>query len=131
MYEQTLSDTFKRIFQIKKVTYDKPSDSQEQECLFIEVKESRNTIKDGSQKAVVTGEAIMYAQSDKIPFGFFSKKIAQASFNDTKDLFFHEIEVNTKTYQNIVARGFSFVYFFNGQYDPNLGNITSVELEET
>lgn len=131
MFEHELSEKFKRIFGVKKVTFDQPSDSQEQECLFIEVENSWNTIKDDKAIARVTGNCIMFGNAEKLPFGFYSKRIKQADYNDTKDLFFFDIEANTRRYQNIVQRGFSFVYFFNSQYDPEHGTITSIEFEET
>lgn len=129
MFEKALEDKFKKIFELKKVSYDEPGDAREQECLFIEVETSRNQIKDGRQKARVTGSAVMFGPNDKIPFGFFSKKIKQADPDDTRALFFFDIEVNTRRYQNIVQRGFSFVYFFDAQYDPDVGEIEEIEMD--
>lgn len=128
MFEKELSDKLKQIFNVKKVTYAAPSDSREQDCLFIEVEDSRNAIKDGEALAMVSGNAVMFARNDKMPFGFFSKAIRQADPTLTKDLFFFDIEKNTLRYQDIVQRGFSFVYFFRSQYDPEVGSITSIDL---
>lgn len=130
MFEKELADKFQRIFGVKKVTYDTPelkADAvREQECLFIEIEDSTNQIKDGRAKAMVTGNAIMVARSEKLPFGFFSKSIKQADPVLTKDLFFFDIEKNVPRFRDIVQRGFSFVYFFDSQYDPAVGTITSV-----
>lgn len=130
MFESKLKETFQRIFDVKKVSFDQPGESQEQECLFIEISTSKNAIKDGLALAMVEGNCIMFANGEKLPFGFFSKRIRQADLADTKDLFFFDIEGNTKRYGNIVQRGFSFVYFFRGQYDPETGSITSIEFME-
>lgn len=128
MFEKELAQKFKDIFAIQRVTYDAPGETREQECLFIDVQVSKNTIKDGKALAMVTGSATMFAVAEKLPFGFFSKAIKQADSSLTKDLFFYDIESNTQRFRDIVARGFSFVYFFNIQYDPAIGNITEVDL---
>ncbi len=130
MFEAALKEKFLKIFNVKKVTYDQPSDSQEQECIFVEIEESRNTIKDGRALARVTGNGVMFGNNAKLPFAFFSKHIAQADSDDTKDLFFFDFEKNTKRYQNIVQRSFSFIYFYDAQYDPDTGEITSIEFTE-
>ena len=128
MFEKALIDKFKAIFGIEKITYDVPGDSREQNCLFIEIENSKNTFKDGKQLAMVTGNAVIFGPSGKIPFGFFSKAIINADPSLTKDLFFFDIEANTQRFRDIVQRGFSFTYFFNSQYDPAIGTITSVDL---
>jgi len=133
VFEKQLEADFKEIFGVKKVTYDQPGSSQEQENLFIEVDESRNSFSDKKEKARVTGKAIMFGNNEKLTFGFFSKAIAQADPNLTKKFFFFDFEANTKRYQNIVQRGFSFIYFYDGEYDPDTGNIDSIDytLEES
>lgn len=133
MFEKELEDKFKKIFGLSKVTYDSPGESFEQGCLFVDIDNSKNTIKDGKAVAMVTGNAVIYGQSAKIPFGFFSKAIRNAEVELVKDLFFFDIETNTQRMRDIVQRGFSFVYFFRGQYDPDIGTITSIniEIEET
>lgn len=130
MFEKELAEKFRQIFEVKKVSFDEPGPAGEQDCLFINIELSRNTIRDGRQQARVAGSAVMIAQSDQLPFGFFSKKIAKADPALTKPLFFYDFEDNTKRYRNLVQRGFSFVYFFDGQYDPETGEITSVELSD-
>lgn len=133
MFEQDLEDKFKAIFNVKKISYDSPGESQEQECLFIQIEEPKFTFKDGGVKALVTGKAIMFGRNDALTFGFFAKCIAQAAAALTKDLFFEDFESNTQRFRDKVQRGFSFTYFFNSQYDPAIGTITSVttNVEET
>ncbi len=128
MFEKTLEAKIKKIFQIDRVRFDAPGESKEQETIFIEVDKSRNHFKDGRYYARVDGRLIMFAQSDKFPFGYFSKAI-EASPDDTKDLFFYDFEGNERLEANIVQRSVAFVYFFNSQYDPALGNINSVSIE--
>ena len=130
MFEKQLANKLKKIFKVKKVTYDAPSESNEQECIFVNVIRSKNTIKDGKEIAKVEGVLTMFGNAEKLPFGFFSKSIYQADSEYTKDLFFYEMDGNVLEIQNIVQRTCAFVYFYSGQYDPDLGTITSVEIQE-
>ena len=127
MFETKLSAKFKTIFGVEKVTYNQPSESQEQRCLFIEIEDAKNSFKAGRMLSMIRGKAVLFAQNDQLPFGFFSKAIEQHP-KETKDLFFYDMEENTRTYQNLVQRSFSFVYFFDGQYDPDVGTIDNVNL---
>jgi len=104
---------------------------REQECLFVEIEVANNTVKDGRVFSKVSGKAIMFGNNEKLPFGYFSKRIAKSNPEDTKPFFFFDIESNTKRYQDIVERGFSFIYFFNSQFDPETGTIDSVNFTTT
>lgn len=127
MFEKQLSDKLKRIFDLKKVSYASPSESQEQECLFVAIQNSKNQVKDGKFCGKVTGKITVFCNSEKLPYGYFSKHIVEAKPEDTKDLFFYEIEENNGTIGNISERTMSFIYLFEMQYNPNIGEITSLE----
>ncbi len=129
MFEKTLADKFTTVFQPTWVRYDQPGESHEQDVLFIEVDNCKSTFKDGRIFCKITGKASMFSQAEKLPFAYFSKAIAQHP-DETKDLFFYDFEENTRLFQNIVQRGFSFVYLFNSQYDPATGSITTITLSE-
>jgi hypothetical protein len=128
MVETTLKELFERIFDLK-VTLDLPGDMHEQDCLFVEVESSKNKIKDNRFIARVTGSASVFSRKDKLPIGYLSKAIANADPDDTKNLFFFDIENNQKVYRNIASRSFGFVYFFDCEYNPPSGTITSVTIE--
>lgn len=128
MFEKELETKFKKIFGVEKVTYDSPGESLEQGCLFIDIDNCKNTIKDGKAVAMVSGNVSLYGVAPKMPFGFFSKAIRNADPELTKDLFFLDIETNTQRIRDLVQRGFSFIYFFRGQYDPAIGTITNVTI---
>lgn len=130
MFESALQAQLKRIFELKKATFAAPGDAREQETLFIEVESARHSIKEGRSWSKVTGRVTVFGNSDKLPFGYFSKCIAKASTEDTLPLFFFDIEESSPVFQNIVARSFGFVFFFNSQYDPEIGTITSIDLQE-
>lgn len=130
MFETALKEKFQRIFDLKKSTFNDPSEeAPEQDTLFIRVEKAVSSIRDTTQLCRVEGRVIVFGQAEKLPFGFFQKKIRNAALEDTTDVFFHDMEANEPLYENIVRRGFQFVYFFNGQYDPDQGTITSIEFE--
>jgi hypothetical protein len=125
-----MKSKLKAIFDLDKVTFDSAGESQEQDCLFVEVETARNNIKDGLATARVTGKLRLYGNNEKIPYGFMSKQIAEADPELTAPFFFYEFEENLNTYRNICERSISFVYFYSAQYNPNQGEIDSLELTE-
>jgi len=129
MFEKSLSEKLMKIFDINKVSYSLPSESREQECIFIEVDSAKSNVKDKIFTSKVTGKIRVFANEDKLPYGYFSKKIAEADAADTKDFFFYNFEENAGTIQNITERNLGFIYLYSSQYDPSVGSITSLELE--
>ena len=129
MFEKALEQNLKAIFGIERITFDAPSESNEQDVLFIQISVSNNTIKDGAQIARVTGTLHMFSMNTKLPYGFFSKKIHEAKPSWTKPFFFFDLEENSNRYRDICERSASFVYFFNSQYDPDLGTMNSITLQ--
>lgn len=131
MFEDKLQKLFSEIFDIQKVSFDEPPDSAiEQETLFVTIERAPGKARHGKYIARVEGEAFIMAPSDKIPFGYFTKRIENAPSELTAPFFFYEIEENTKRYRNLVQRAFSFVYFFQDQYDPKVGKMLDVEFSE-
>lgn len=128
-FERKLADRLQRIFGWP-VKYGQPSESQEQETLFVDIEINRGRVKDKKATARVTGTAYVYANYERVPFGYMAQRIDAAEPEDTKDLFFFDVDANTKTLVNLVQRSVSFVFLFSGQYDPDDGTITSIELEE-
>ena len=128
MFEATLQAQLKAIFDFEKVVFDKPSESQEQEGVFVDITKSKCKIKDKRQIATVNGVIHVFANLDKLPFGYFSKCIDAASAELKEGFFFYDLEESKGTYRNIVERSLSFVYLFDSQYDPNVGSITSINL---
>lgn len=128
MFEKKLQQKFEKIFGLEKVTYDSPSESQEQEGVFIQVTDAKCRVKDKLFTAHVTGVLHVFANREKLPYGFFSKCIDAASAEDTKGLFFYEFEENKGTFRNIAQRSVSFKYFYDGQYDPDVGTLNQLNL---
>lgn len=129
MFEKELKRRLEQIFGIPKVSFDLPGESLEQGVLFIDVSDARSCVKHERETAKVTGSIVIYSQADRLPFGFFSKKINQASAELTQGLFFFNMDENTKTQVNLVERRCGFVFLYSGEYDPDNGELTSVEFE--
>ncbi len=127
MFKKSLEDKLKRIFDLPGVTFDIPSESQEQEGAFVLVDLSKNRIRDGKEIAYVKGKIKVFSNSDKLPYGYFSKKIKEAKNEDTSQLIFFDLEENQGTFTNISERTLSFVYLYEAQYDPEQGTITSLD----
>lgn len=128
MFRVTLQAQLKRIFDFDKVTFDLPSESQEQEGVFVQVESARWRIKDAKQIARVTGTIRVFANQDKLAYGYFNKKISEAYADDTRNLFFFDFEENKGTFRNIVERSMGFLYLFDSQYDPSIGTLNEITL---
>lgn len=124
----------KEIFGLKKVTFDEPSEVFEQDTLFVVIEECLSRATQGNAYAKVTGSIVIFSERDKLPYGFFAKRIAQAPATATKEFFFFDTDVDALNsparLQNISERRSRFVYLYSGQYDPNQGLLTSVEFDE-
>ncbi len=129
MFEKTLGEKLKSLFDLDKYTYSLPSDNQEQETIFIEVDSAKSHVKDKLFISRVTGKVRVFANSDKLPYGYFHKKLSEATATESGDIFFYDFEENAGTINNITERHMSFVYFYSSQYDPNVGEITSLDTE--
>lgn len=134
MFREELKKRFSEIFGFAKTTFDVPSESFEQDTLFIEVRDCFARSGQGRATARVTGDIIIFTQREKMPFGFFSKRIAQAKAALTNDLVFYdtdrEVLGSSARMQNISERRTSFLFLFSTQYDPNHGSMTEIEFSE-
>ena len=129
MFETELKARMSRIFGLPIVRFDLPSETPEQQCIFLRVDSPKVSFRDNRQHARVTGQMRIFANLEKMPYGFFAKRINEADPDDIVDFFFHDIEENSGYYKDIVERAASFVFFFDSQYDPSKGTITSIDLE--
>lgn len=128
MFKADLTSKMKQIFGINRVSFDRPGESMEQEMIWIEVDSSMNRISPPRQTAWVKGKIRIFGNSDKLPYGFLSKRINAANPDLTRDIFFYDFEENAETFRNIVERSMSFHYLYEGQYDPAIGEISEVNL---
>lgn len=134
MFRKSLEQKLKEIFGFKKITFDAPSDSFEQDTMFVELGDCKTRpTAEGKITAKVTGQLVVFSQDMRFTFGALAKLIEQANAEAKKDLFFFNVDTNVENsparLSNISERRTSFVYLYSAQYDPNLGVITSLELE--
>jgi len=130
VFEAELKTTLKRIFDLPKVTYDAPSEAMEQETLFVDIEKATCDIVEKRARARVNGMGFIFGNADKLPYGYFAKQIAKASKFDLNKFFFFETDKSDPTQNNIVRRSFKFVFFYDSQYNPNLGMITDINFLE-
>lgn len=128
MFSQALEEALLKIFAMPKATFAKPRDpAKEQNIIFINVTKSIVRAKEKICKARVEGEITIFAPSMKMPFGFFEKQLYKSEAEDTEPFWFYNMTENSLMTGDIVERKASFVYFYNSEYDPEHGSLTSVE----
>lgn len=133
MFRAKLETELKEIFGVAKVTFDFPGgETFEQDCFFIDTDEVQTSIGGGEARAVVRGTITTFSQKNKLPYGFFNKRLLQAKAELTQNFFFFDIDIDVATSParliNISERRTRFVYLYKDQYDPKQGSITSLEL---
>lgn len=131
MFRKELSEKLKAIFQVSKTTFEAPSESFEEDTLFIEISSAPTRFSAGRVAlAKVTGQLVVFSQEGKFPFGFFGRKIEQAAKEATIPFFFYEIDTeilnSPARMVNLHERRCSFLFLFKADYDPNQGELTSI-----
>lgn len=121
------------IFKFKKTTFDSYSQEFEQDTLFIEVDVTHERITKKGVSMRVTGDLIYFSQVDRIKYGKMIKLIEEANAIDKNGFFFYDVDKQNVSSQarmiNIAERRISFVYLYLGPYDPDKGEITSLEMD--
>ncbi len=104
-----------------------------EDTLFIEVTDCKSRATEGKAFAHVKGELVIFSQNNKLPYGFFSKRVHQATAELHKSLFFFEMDRDIQASQarmlNIHERRCSFVFLFETQYDPKHGAMTTIDFD--
>lgn len=132
MFKKELTERLKNIFEIKKVSFDEPSDSYEQDVLFVSVSNSRERVSKDKVTARVDGILRIYTRNDKLLYGFFTKAIERAKASDKDNLFFfgeQDVQSSPARMINLQERIINFNFLFSTQYDPDKGELTSLEVE--
>lgn len=133
MFKKELKEKLESIFKFKKTTFDAYSDEFEQDTLFIEVQDLLERVYSGGVSIKITGDLIYFSQVDKLKYGLMIKLIEQANAIDKNLFFFYDVDKQNVSSQakliNIAERRVSFVYLYSGEYDPDKGEITSLEMD--
>lgn len=134
MIKDSLKKKLEQIFDMR-VTFDAPSDAFEQDRIFVEIQTGHNNAGSGRITAEYTGSLIVYSKNESLPYGFFGKKISEASPDLTKDFFFSAIDTNNLTsparYVNLTERRINFKYLFRENYQAAQGRLENVEFTTT
>lgn len=135
MFRKDLMRRMEAIFGMDKTTMLASSETYEQDTLFIEILSSRSRVSGvngGRETARVIGTIVVFSQEDRLPYGFFIKRIEQAAAELKAPLFFYDIDVDDvespARLQNLHERRCSFQFLYDSQYDPDRGSITSLTL---
>lgn len=118
--ESALKSSVQEIFRFKKVTFDLPSDANEQDTAFIQVTVADPKVRQGREYHRVSGVLRFYVQTDKMPIGLLMKRIQGADKELTKKFFFHSFEEQNGTIQNVVEKTIGFEFFYEQQYNPSV-----------
>lgn len=133
MFRKELEEKLKDIFGLRKVTFDAPGESFEQDTLFVEVTEAPSRFTQGKAYTKVLGNLVIYSQHGKLPYGYFMKRLQQAKPELTKNLFLfdadQDIAASGARLQNVEERRSKFMYLYSAQYDPDQGSLTGLTLE--
>jgi hypothetical protein len=145
MFELDLQKKLMRIFGLSKVTYLAPTEeTAEQDTLFITITEvkARTGGNIASQSARVKGVLTVFSQGMlhethdakevRLSYGYFSRRIAQAAYADTKPFFFEEerdIAGSPARVQNLHERQVNFTFLYSAQYDPDRGELNEVDFQ--
>ena len=132
MFRTELQEKLKAIFGFKKVSFDSPGESYEQDTLFVDIQDCSSNAGHGKVTAKVQGSLTVYSERNKLPFGFFQKKIGQAKLELTENFFFfnfdRDIATSPARIVNISERRTEFVFLFSSQYDPDHGQLTELDV---
>lgn len=133
MFRKALESRLQVIFGFRKTTFEAPSDSFEQDTLFVEISDCKTRVMDARISAKVTGELVTYSRHDSHTYGALMKRLDKAPAQAKRDLFFYNvdrhIENSPASLVDIDERRTAFVFLFSAQHDPSLGAIISLELE--
>lgn len=113
-------------------TFNIQSDEDEQDRIFIEVTLCRPRVSGrdgGRENAKVIGDLIVTSQDQKFSYGYFTKCIEKANPELTRPLFFYDVDavVSSEGVMNVHERRTSFVFLYDSQFDPDKGEMTSLD----
>lgn len=129
MFEKSLEDKLQNIFKLKRVDFRLPSESQEQNVLFVAIDQAPTRVKDGRQVAKVSGSIRAFGTHTDFPHGYFGRCIGDAGDDVIRGLYFTDIDESAGTYADLDVRSARFVFFYDSQYDPDQGTINEVNID--
>lgn len=133
MFKKEMKAKLEAVFKFKKTTFDAYSQEYEQDVLFVEIHDCKESVKTDSVAMRITGDLVYFSQVDKIKYGQMIKLIELAKADDKNSFFFYDIDKQNVSSQarliDIAERRISFQYLYKGQFDPDKGVITSLNMD--
>ena len=132
MFKKTLEDNLINIFGIRRVSFAEPSSENEQNVLFINIASCKTSFSANKIYFDVRGQITLYAVNEKLPFGYFQRKIELSKKEHSEKLFFYNIEENLQYggQVGLTERSASFVFSYSTDFNPNKGLINDINLIE-
>lgn len=131
MFKEQLKADLEKIFGFKKTTFEAPSDTYEQDTLFVEIVECRTRATQGTVYAKVSGILVTY--SNKIPFGYMTKRVGlPQSLEAAKNFFIEperEIAMSAARLLNIAERRTNFTFLYQAPYNPATDSMEGIDFE--
>jgi len=130
MFKKNMKAKLERIFDVHKVTFDKPGSTKEQNILFVELSEPKMRVRKKTAVGKVSGVLRIFNPGTKMPFGWWQQQLHKCVAADQRDFHFHNFDKSEQVTGDIVERSCEFTYFFSEQFDPKSGLINSITLSE-
>lgn len=132
MFKADLKKRLDAIFKLKMgCTFDAPSAEFEQERIFINVTGVDSQPRNKKRIFKVEGFLQIFAKHDAIPFGFMQHALDRASDENTRNLFFfqvdQEIANSAARVMNLSERRAQFVFLYSIDNNPNQGSLSSLK----
>jgi hypothetical protein len=133
MFKKKLESQLKQIFEMP-VKFQAPvygDEAMEQDTIFVEVQKCRPRVQGLRILDKVEGHLVVFSRDDQFTFGLFSKAVERSTAEARKGLSFFEMDTvlpeSPARVQNLQETRSKFLYLFEDQYDPDKGELTSVE----
>lgn len=128
MFKKALEKDLKAIFQVKKVVFQRLDAATEQDVLYCEITQTRQTVRRGEEFAKVSGRVGFWGTAQGNPWGFLQKQLLNAPQNVEKRFWFGPIESQSETVPGweLKTQSLDFVYFYKGEYYPVKGFIEGI-----
>ena len=131
MFNKNLEEKLINIFGISRVSFAEPSAENEQNVLFVNITNCKTSFAAKNIYFEVRGGITLYSINERLPFGYFQRKIELAKKEDAERFFFYNIEENLQYggQVGLTERTCDFVFTYSTDFNPNRGEINEINLQ--
>jgi hypothetical protein len=133
MFKADLENRLKTIFEMP-VKFEAPnygSEALEQDVVFVEVQKCRPRVQGDRILDKVMGQLVLFSRDDNVTFGFFTKAVERSTPAYRSGLSFFQMDTvlpeSPARLQNLQETRSAFMFLYDSQYDPDKGELTSVD----